>query len=82
MHLNHSIKRFFFLLLLATGIFSCDNDRATEDTQDPKISKLKLPKDFKVDHLYSPSQNEQGSWVAMTFDDKGRMITSDQYGAL
>ena len=32
--------------------------------------------------MYSPSENEQGSWVAMTFDDKGRMIASDQYGGL
>ncbi len=24
----------------------------------------------------------QGSWVAMTFDDKDRLIVSDQYGAL
>jgi putative heme-binding domain-containing protein len=32
--------------------------------------------------LYSPGENDQGSWVAMTFDDKGRMITSDQYGFL
>jgi len=32
--------------------------------------------------LYSPSANEKGSWVAMTFDPKGRLITSDQYGAL
>jgi putative heme-binding domain-containing protein len=32
--------------------------------------------------LYSPSENQLGSWVAMAFDDKGRMIASDQYGAL
>lgn len=49
---------------------------------DPKIDKLKLPANFKAEHLYSPSENGQGSWVAMTFDDKGRMITCDQYGFL
>ncbi|QIP16217.1 c-type cytochrome [Spirosoma aureum] len=49
---------------------------------DPKIDKLKLLPGFKAEHLYSPSDNKQGSWVAMTFDDKGRMITSDQYGFL
>nr|WP_277487588.1 c-type cytochrome [Catalinimonas alkaloidigena] len=49
---------------------------------DPNIEKLKLQSGFKAEHLYSPSENEMGSWVSMTFDDKGRLITSDQYGAL
>src|ERR1044072_4462743 len=49
---------------------------------DPKLGKLKLLPDFHAEHLYSPGVNEQGSWVAMTFDDKGRMIASDQYGYL
>ena len=49
---------------------------------DPKVDKLKLLPGFKADHLYSPSENDQGSWVSMTFDDKGRMIVSDQYGFL
>jgi putative heme-binding domain-containing protein len=49
---------------------------------DPKIAALKLPEDFHAEHLYSPGMDNRGSWVAMTFDDKGRMITSDQYGDL
>src|SRR5690606_38301753 len=32
--------------------------------------------------IYSPSDNGQGSWVSMTFDNKGRMIAPDQNGAL
>ena len=65
---------------------SCDSDKVsntdTEENQNPKIAKLKLQPDFKAEHLYSPAENDQGSWVAMAFDDKGRLITSDQYGAL
>jgi putative heme-binding domain-containing protein len=49
---------------------------------DPKIAKLKVPAGFQAEHLYSPSENNQGSWVSMCFDDKGRMIASDQYGSL
>src|SRR5688572_850697 len=54
------------------------------DTQpaQAKLEKLKLLDGFRAEHLYSPSANEQGSWVSMTFDNKGRLITSDQYGAL
>lgn len=54
----------------------------TNGPPDPKIEKLKLQPGFNAEHLYSPSENSQGSWVAMTFDDKGRMITCDQYGFL
>jgi hypothetical protein len=48
----------------------------------PKVDKLKLLPDFKAEHLYSPSEHKNGSWVALTFDDKGRMIASDQSGFL
>lgn len=36
---------------------------------------------FKVERLHSV-QKDQGSWVSLTHDDKGRLITSDQYGKL
>ena len=51
-------------------------------SSDPKVSKLKLPAGFKADRLYGPSEHEEGSWVSMTFDPKGRIIASDQYGYL
>jgi len=47
-----------------------------------KLERLKLQPGFEAEHLYSPGDNNQGSWVAMTFDGKGRLITSDQYGTL
>jgi putative heme-binding domain-containing protein len=50
--------------------------------QDPKIARLKLPEGFKAERLYGPSEHEEGSWVSMTFDAKGRLLASDQYGAI
>lgn len=82
MQYNQPIKKTLLLLLMAVSVLSCNNDKATERSENPKISKLKLPADFKVDHLYTPSEHDHGSWVSMAFDDKGRLITSDQYGAL
>src|SRR6476661_2804881 len=52
------------------------------ESDNPKLQKLKLQPNFRAEHLYSPSEDGNGSWVAMAFDDKGRMITSDQYGYL
>ncbi|HEY5745475.1 MAG TPA: heme-binding protein, partial [Chryseolinea sp.] len=83
MSANHSTRK---LLLFSIPLLfcACGNDKATgtDSNVDPKIQKLKLQPGFQAEHLYSPSEKDQGSWVAMTFDDKGRLITSDQYGAL
>ena len=43
---------------------------------------MKVMKGFKVELLYSVPREQQGSWVNMCVDPKGRLITSDQYGAL
>ena len=46
------------------------------------ISRIKVAKDFKVELLYSVPGAEQGSWVNLCADDKGRILASDQYGGL
>jgi putative heme-binding domain-containing protein len=46
------------------------------------ISRIKVAKDFKVELLYSVPGEEQGSWVNLCVDDKGRIYASDQYGGL
>ena len=43
---------------------------------------MKVMKDFKLELIYSVPKNEQGSWVSMCVDPKGRLIVSDQYGSL
>jgi len=82
---NPSLKSLFtFTVAILVGI-SCNTvkDPASDEASaDPKIAKLKLPVDFHAEHLYNPSAEGLGSWVSMTFDDKGRMIVSDQYGSL
>ncbi len=85
--IRKSFQKLAFIILSVTFLIatSCKQDTDTgTDQQSPqaKLDKLKLPKGFRAEHLYSPSANEQGSWVSMTFDTKGRLITSDQYGAL
>ncbi|MGR3810934.1 c-type cytochrome [Jiulongibacter sp. NS-SX5] len=71
-------KNYFKLFLLSLTI--CFVWGFTSDTKD--IPELKLQPGFKADHIFSPSSNDMGSWVAMCFDDENRLITSDQYGSL
>lgn len=74
------------VIVCAAAFLSCNSaNNAAQDanvSKDPKIANLKLPAGFHADHLYGPSENGEGSWVSMTFDDKGRIIASDQYGAI
>ncbi|MGB7394522.1 MAG: c-type cytochrome [Pricia sp.] len=80
------VRTLFALLLSLALTLSCEDKREagaeTAENLPPKLAKLKLQPGFEAEHLYSPEDKGQGSWVAMTFDDKGRLITSDQYGAL
>jgi putative heme-binding domain-containing protein len=46
------------------------------------IDRIKVPKGFKVELLYTVPRDTQGSWVNLTVDPKGRLIASDQYGKL
>ncbi len=46
------------------------------------VSRIKAAKDFQVELLYSVPGGDQGSWVALCTDPKGRIIVADQYGAL
>ncbi|PZV84546.1 putative heme-binding domain-containing protein [Algoriphagus aquaeductus] len=83
MFLKSTLKNLLFLGAAALLVFACGKkEEGRQLTGNPKIDKLKLPDGFVAELLYSPGENDQGSWVAMTFDDKGRMITSDQYGFL
>ncbi|ULQ54059.1 c-type cytochrome [Flavihumibacter fluvii] len=86
---KNPIIKSFFLLGSFVLLFSCKNQekKGAESTTDltnvdPKVAKLKLPEGFNAEHLFGPSENAEGSWVAMTFDNKGRLIASDQYGSL
>jgi hypothetical protein len=72
-----------FLLLASTSyqlIFRIEP--AHVEGTNSKVDKIRLQPGFKLEHLISPSDAQIGSWVSMTFDDRGRLICSDQYGGL
>ncbi|OYW76506.1 MAG: heme-binding protein [Verrucomicrobia bacterium 12-59-8] len=46
------------------------------------VSNIKTLPDFKVELLYSVPGGDEGSWVNLCTDDKGRIYASDQYGGL
>ena len=77
-----SILKSITILLTLGLVFSCGKKEEDRAPLNPKLAKLKLPAGFVAEHIYSPGENDQGSWVGVTFDDKERMIATDQYGAI
>ncbi|MCH2106503.1 MAG: DUF1080 domain-containing protein [Planctomycetes bacterium] len=45
-------------------------------------SKVTVPEGFRCELVYSVPKHEQGSWVSMCFDERGRMYACDQYGRM
>ncbi len=79
-------------LLLLQGCSPAET--ATADTTDspPSVNEasgeanapegFRIADGFRVERLYSVPRDEQGSWVSLAVDPRGRLITSDQYGPL
>ncbi|MEY4939411.1 MAG: hypothetical protein RIQ93_1146, partial [Verrucomicrobiota bacterium] len=45
-------------------------------------AELQVAAGFKVELLYAVPKTEEGSWVSLALDNKGRLIAGDQYGGL
>lgn len=71
--------------LLATSTFAAERkpvDRNVGENKATPVNRIKAAKDFQVELLYSVPGGDQGSWVALCTDPKGRIIAADQYGGL
>ena len=74
-------------LLAVTSVFllyvsvSVAQDKSGQNRATP-VSNIKVAPGFKVELLYSVPSKDQGSWVNICVDNKGRIIVSDQFGGL
>jgi len=55
--------------------------RAADEAATP-ADQVSVPPGFEVELLYSVPKEEQGSWVSLASDPKGRILACDQYGGL
>lgn len=58
------------------------NDSANGGNTATPIDRITTADGFRAELLYSVPSAEQGSWVAICADDKGRILVSDQFGGL
>lgn len=74
-------------LLTMLAVLTLISATATAQTSKPgskatPVDRIKVAKGFKVELLYSVPGDEQGSWVNLCTDQKGRLLVSDQFGGL
>ena len=79
---KYSVVIGIVVLFVSATYISLSIEPAKVEGANPKTEKIRVLPGFKVEHIISPSDENIGSWVSMTFDEKGRMICSDKYGGL
>lgn len=67
-----------FSLIIFLSVSACNIGGPT-DSEPPTLS---LPEGFEAQVLYHPMAADSSSWVSLAMDPKGRLIASDQHGAL
>jgi putative heme-binding domain-containing protein len=82
MHLVRPFASALSLIFAATTLAQTATPRPGEMPAATDPSAIQVAPGFKVDLLYTVPKSDQGSWVALTLDPKGRIIASDQYGGL
>src|SRR6266849_5344743 len=73
--------------LLVSCLAAAEQNKQAEKQKDkPQTAtpaeSLKVMKGFRAELLYSVPKEQQGSWVNLCTDPKGRLIVSDQNGPL
>lgn len=75
-------RRFLRLVCVLSSVVVTLSSTVASAVEATPAERIRVPEGFKVERLHSVPQTEEGSWVNMTPDPKGRLIVSDQYGPL
>ena len=78
--MHHTFRTLTAFLVTSIILASCQLLNVGSNTEPPPV--VTVPDGFVAEYLYSPSVQDQGTWVALTWDDQGRLIATDQHGKL
>ncbi|MCB0630052.1 MAG: c-type cytochrome [Lewinella sp.] len=71
-----------YLFLLASCQTDIVPDTSVDTEDEPKEIVYNIPPNFELEILYSPLENNDGSWVALAEGENGMFYASDQNGDL
>lgn len=80
--MNKRTAKYAAIVSICLFLMACSPNSETPITEKITMNGVTIPLGFEIEKLYSPGEHEQGSWVSITKDDKGRLYTSDQYGTI
>lgn len=70
------------LLLLISACGTAPEEDLTEEDEEKKEIVYNIPDGFELEILYSPNENNDGSWVSLAEGENGMFYASDQNGNL
>ncbi len=76
------MQRLILAGLLSLSAFQMGPASTLADDGATPVDRIHLLEGFEAELLYSVPSEQEGSWVNLTVDNRGRLITSDQYGKL
>ena len=80
--MHKCIAKYVAIGTICLLVFGCSSNSEGPITERITMNDITIPEGFEIEKMYSPGEHEQGSWVSVTKDDKGRLYTSDQYGTI
>ena len=82
LHPHRPFRVIALLLTLLTGAVLISAQTSAKASAVIAPESIQVAPGFKVELIYTVPKAVQGSWVSLTSDPQGRLIASDQYGAL
>ncbi|MDB4385129.1 c-type cytochrome [Opitutaceae bacterium] len=68
------------IVVCSLGLAAGSTSFAQDLPAAPDPADLQVADGFTIDLLYTVPKDDEGSWVGLTYDPKGRLIATDQYG--
>lgn len=70
----------FLIVVCSLGLAAGSTSIAQNLPAATDPTDLQVADGFTIDLLYTVPKDDEGSWVGLTYDPKGRLIATDQYG--
>jgi putative heme-binding domain-containing protein len=70
----------FLIVVCSLGLAAGSTSIAQNLPAATDPADLQVADGFIIDLLYTVPKDDEGSWVGLTYDPKGRLIATDQYG--
>lgn len=80
--MNKKVLQIIAIVIAIVLNNACKKESNQDISKEDSEIKFNIPEGFSLEEIYHPSNNEQGSWVALAKGPKGLVYSCDQYGKI